>query len=220
MSPEVLSRIFEPFYTTKDPGRGTGLGLSMVFGFVQQSGGQIVADSEVGVGTTFRLYLRQSETAAALPAYVAAEASHEIATAAGETILVVEDNATIRWLVVEQLTKLHYRVVEADCAAIALQKLAQFNVDLIFTDMVMPGEMNGKQLAKAARVKSPDLKVLFTSGFPESVNSSEGAKLGANDTLLKKPYRNAELAKAIRKILDQPAIERPLARDHEALESI
>jgi len=201
MEPEVLARIFEPFYTTKEPGRGTGLGLSMVFGFARQSGGHITAESTVGVGTTFRLYLPQ--TALPLEASTAGPAGQVGTAIAGEneTILVVEDNPTIRSLAATQLRALSYRVIEAEDAAAALRVLQQYEVDLLFTDVVMPGEMNGKQLATTARVRNPKLKVLFTSGFAGSGAAGEGAELKPDDLLLKKPYRRAELAKAVRDLL-------------------
>jgi CheY-like chemotaxis protein len=129
----------------------------------------------------------------------------------GETILVVEDNPTIRSLVGAQLTDLHYRVVEAEDPAAALETLAQGGIDLLFTDIVMPGSMNGKQLATAAQHRYPDLKVLFTSGFPGSGNGGDGVQLDSGDLLLKKPYRKAELAKAVRQVLDQNAA-RPQTR--------
>ncbi|MBV8837036.1 MAG: response regulator, partial [Alphaproteobacteria bacterium] len=201
MGPQVLARIFEPFYTTKEPGRGTGLGLSMVFGFARQSGGHITAESQVGVGTTFRLYLPQA--ALPLQAASAGAAATDGAAVAGEneTILVVEDSPTIRLLVTGQLRALGYRVIEAEDAASALRTLKQYEVDLLFTDVVMPGEMNGKQLATAARARNPKLKVLFTSGFAGSGGFGDGADLEPGDLLLKKPYRRAELAKAVRDLL-------------------
>jgi PAS domain S-box-containing protein len=209
MPPEVLSHIFEPFYTTKDPGRGTGLGLSMVFGFVRQSGGHIAAESKVGVGTTFRLYLPCTAGEFDQVTLVPAAPENTSAGARGETILVVEDNPTIRTLVGAQLTQLQYRVVQAEDAAAALERLAQGGVDLLFTDIVMPGTMNGKQLATAAQRRCPELKVLFTSGFPGSGSGGDGIELDSSDLLLKKPYRETELAKAVRHVLDQSAA-RPL----------
>lgn len=205
MPPEVLSHIFEPFYTTKDPGRGTGLGLSMVFGFVRQSGGHITADSKVGVGTTFRLYLPCSGAVFDQVTLVPTAPDNASAGMPGETILVVEDNPAIRSLAGAQLRELRYRVIEAEDAAAALDTLAQSGVDLLFTDIVMPGSMNGKQLATAAQRRYSELKVLFTSGFPGSGNSAEGVQLDSSDVLLKKPYRKAELAKAVRDALDQTA---------------
>lgn len=205
MPPEVLSRIFEPFYTTKDPGRGTGLGLSMVFGFVRQSGGHVAAESIVGVGTTFRLYLPLGSSAFDDATLAPALPESEARVAPTETILVVEDNATIRSLVAAQLTALDYRVLEAEDATAALEELTQADVDLLFTDVVMPGTMNGKQLATEAQGLFPKLKVLFTSGFAGSASFSDGVKLDANDALLKKPYRKAELAQAVRCALDQNA---------------
>jgi PAS domain S-box-containing protein len=200
MPPDVLSQIFEPFFTTKGPGEGTGLGLSSVFGFMRQSGGDVTAYSEVGIGTTFKLYLPRAEAAPDVcePVVVmhasAAAASHE-------TILVVEDNPTVRAMVVKQLSELGYAVMEAENAMDALECLSRAHVDLMFTDMVMPGGINGKQLAWVARLKYPDLKILFTSGFPGTADV-QTPQLEPTDVLLRKPYRKLDLACAVRDMLD------------------
>jgi PAS domain S-box-containing protein len=200
MPPEVLSRIFEPFFTTKPAGVGTGLGLSTVFGFVRQSGGHINAYSEVGIGTTFKFCLpRTEEHARDARPYTAAPGLVPDRTHS-ETVLVVEDNPEIRLLVVAQLGDLGYRAVAADDVFDALEKLDSTGADLLFTDMVMPGAMNGKQLATIAGFKHPGLKVLFTSGFPGTADFP-GTQLEPDDVLLKKPYRKAELGRAIRAIL-------------------
>jgi PAS domain S-box-containing protein len=200
MPPDVLGRIFEPFFTTKGSDHGTGLGLSTVLGFLRQSGGHIHADSEVGIGTTFTLYLPRAAAqddrgeGAPTPAAPAAPGATE------EIILVVEDNPGIRSMVAAQLRDLGYRVLQAENALEALEQL-DGDVDLLFTDIVMPGGTNGKQLATIARLKRPDLKVLFTSGFPGAPDCG-GAALEPTDVLLKKPYRKWELAKAIRDALE------------------
>jgi CheY-like chemotaxis protein len=210
MPPDVLSRIFEPFFTTKAPGLGTGLGLSTVFGFVRQSGGHINAYSEVGIGTTFKLYLPRADERAVEPEPHAAAPALVPDKIPAETILVVDDNPDIRQMVAAQLTDIGYQVVEADDAFDALERLETTHVDLLFTDMVMPGEMNGKQLATIARFKHPGLKVLFTSGFPGTPDFP-GTQLEPGDRLLKKPCRKADLARTVREILDGADGEEPPA---------
>jgi PAS domain S-box-containing protein len=197
--PEVVARVFEPFFTTKEAGKGTGLGLSMVFGFVKQSGGHVNVYSEVGEGTTFRLYLRRADAAAA-PAAQPMQASP--ADGGSETILVVEDNEGIRRAVRRQLMQLGYRVIEAENAAEAQVALAAEPVVLLFTDIVMPGEMDGVELARTAMAKWPGLKVVLTSGFPESRLSGNG-EAPAGLRLLSKPYRRDELARVLREALDE-----------------
>jgi PAS domain S-box-containing protein len=201
MSLELVDRIFEPFFTIKEAGKGTGLGLSMVYGFVKQSGGHISVYSELGKGTTFKLFLPL-----AAPAKAGLDgkdgAPHELAQpTGGEIILAVDDNAAVRSTVVRQLRGLGYDVREADGPQTALDILnGADKVDLLFTDMVMPGGINGKELATKAREKRPDLKVLFTSGFPGAALTNSG-ELDRCDALLSKPYRKHELAKAIHEIL-------------------
>jgi PAS domain S-box-containing protein len=197
--PELLSRVFEPFFTTKEAGKGTGLGLSMVFGFVKQSGGHISVYSEASVGTTFRLYLPREyrpETEA--------EVARVIAPAVGgtETVLLVEDNAAMRKVAHRQLTELGYRVFEADGATAALEAMVQQPFALMFSDVVMPGELNGIDLAQIAMARYPALKVLLTSGFPEARVTGNG-HTPPGMRLLNKPYRRAELARAVREILDE-----------------
>jgi CheY-like chemotaxis protein len=201
MPPEVLSRIFEPFFTTKPVGKGTGLGLSMVYGFVKQSRGHITAYSEVGKGTTFKLYLPvASVEIEALPLARAPKSAKVPAT--NSVILAVDDNAEVRAAVVGQLRDLGYRVREADNAHTALEILdSTETIDLLFTDVIMPGGVNGKDLATKAKAKRPDLKVLFTSGFP-SASLTNGTELDADDVLLSKPYRKHDLAKAVHEMLE------------------
>jgi len=197
MPQEVLNRIFEPFFTTKEVGRGTGLGLSMVFGFIRQSGGHIKVYSEVGHGTSMRLYLPRSKTAAQADA--APDAGARQAGPAGqERILVVEDNDAIRQLALGQLARLGYLALEADGGAAALAVLkSDAPIDLLFTDVVMPGGISGHALAEEARRLRPGLKVLFTSGFPGAllIDAQGGRMIG-------KPYRMQELAVRIREALD------------------
>jgi CheY-like chemotaxis protein len=199
MPADVLSRIFEPFFTTKGPGEGTGLGLSMVYGFIKQSGGHIGAYSEVGRGSAFKLYLpvdRDSNDVSDLAA-IADEAplAHD-----GEVVLAVDDNADVRAAVAAYLRELGYRVETAENAEMAMQKIrTPAKIDLLFTDVIMPGGINGKELAEAARQVRPDLKVLFTSGFPG--DSLGNVELEAGAALLGKPYRRIDLARKLRAVL-------------------
>ncbi len=197
MPPELVSHIFEPFYTSKEEGKGTGLGLSMVFGFMKQSGGHINVYSEVGIGTIFRLYLPRAETGA--------EASGAIVPAAlvrgsGETVLAVEDNASLRQVVVRQLTEMGYHVLEAEDAQTALRVLESERVDLLFTDIVMPGGTSGYDIACTALSRWPAIKIVLTSGFPE--NRINGDANAPNLRLLSKPYRRDDLGRVIRDVLD------------------
>jgi PAS domain S-box-containing protein len=200
MTPEMIPRIFDPFYTTKEEGKGTGLGLSMVFGFMKQSGGHINVDSEFGVGATFRLYLPRSLEAAD---DMAAPLKTEATRTGGETLLVVEDNAALRRVAVRQLKELGYQVIEAESADAAIAAMERENIDLLFTDVVMPGKFDGFALARYANALRPHMKVAFTSGFPETnVKGNFGAPVSAA-RILTKPYRRDELAKAIRQALDR-----------------
>jgi PAS domain S-box-containing protein len=197
IDPETLKRVFEPFFTTKEVGKGTGLGLSMVFGFMKQSGGHVQVYSEVGAGTTVRLYLpdiaEKSSTGvepAAHPATPRAEGR--------EVVLAVEDNERLRRILVKQLHELGYEVVEAEAGPPALEILrGDRPIDLLLTDIVMPGGMNGHELAQEAVQLRPDLKVLYTSGFPEAA-FGENSELASGEILLSKPYRKSELAQKVR----------------------
>jgi PAS domain S-box-containing protein len=201
MSEEVRRRAFEPFFTTKATGAGSGLGLSMVYGFVKQSGGNIQIYSELEQGTSVRIFL---------PLADAVQTSGELASGAAdmgamprgsETILVVEDDARVRRVTAARLRSLGYEVIEADSGAAAFPLLAAHpKIAMIFTDVVMPGGMNGDELAEAALAARPDLKVLFTSGYAEPAVARQGLRAGA---WLKKPYTAAELAEKIREILRQ-----------------
>lgn len=197
IAPEVLPHIFEPFYSTKELAArpGTGLGLSTVFGFIRQSGGNIGVESKVGAGTTIRLYLPRLHEDAIAP--VASPPARK--TAGGhETVLVVEDNALVRKVVVRQIAQLGYQVIEAEDAARALAKLSAAPVELLFSDIVMPGPLNGLQLAQAARSRWPALKILLTTGFGDaSIRSAESGL-----PVLGKPYRAEQLAQALRAAID------------------
>jgi PAS domain S-box-containing protein len=198
--PNVLSRVFEPFFTTKEVGKGTGLGLSMVYGFAKQSGGHLKIYSEVGHGTTVRLYLPRARVEVVREQ--APQSAAKDATAPGETILVVEDNPSVRATVVQLLKTLRYSVLEAEDSRRAIEILStpQQKIDLLFTDIVMPGGMSGSELAKRAREIRPELKVLYTSGFTETSIRS-GNTLASTDPILSKPYRRQELAQKIREIV-------------------
>jgi PAS domain S-box-containing protein len=199
MPPEIAAKAFDPFFTTKGV-RGTGLGLSMVHGFVRQSGGHTRLYSELGRGTRIDLYLPRAAVAA-VPAAVQAlplERAHR-----GESVLVVEDNAPLRRLAVRRLEDLGYRTLEARDAAEALVVLrGAAPIDLLFTDMVMPGGMSGHELAEAAQALRPGLKILFTSGFTAIAPAEHGGPdLGR--MLLTKPYQKAALARSVRAALDR-----------------
>lgn len=193
----IVDRVFEPFFTTKEIGRGSGLGLSMVYGFTKQSNGHIKIYSEVGHGTTIKLYLPQ----AAGEARVLPDMAAPPVESGSETILVVEDDALVRNYVVAQLNSLGYAVLTAANADEALKIIdSGKTVDLLFTDVIMPGSMNGRQLSDEALKRRPSLKVLFTSGYTENAIVHHG-RLDPGVLLLAKPYRKADLARMIRQAL-------------------
>jgi PAS domain S-box-containing protein len=197
MSQDVIERAFEPFFTTKEEGHGTGLGLSQIFGWVKQSGGHIKIYSELGHGTTIKLYLPRAESE-----LEAKPAATDLGTPKGdETILVVEDNPNVRKTVVRQLHDLGYKTIEADSGARAID-LARggLKFDLLLTDVIMPGGMTGYQLADELRQEDPGLKILFTSGYTE-LAASNGSS-ASNGPLLSKPYRKQDLGRAVRAALD------------------
>ncbi|MEJ7807434.1 MAG: ATP-binding protein, partial [Telluria sp.] len=197
MNADVRAMAFEPFFTTKPVGQGTGLGLSMAYGFVKQSGGHIQLDSEPGQGTTVQIYLPRSLDAEA-PGRVVSEA---IAQGGSETVLVVEDDPDVRATAVSMLGELGYQVLQAhdgDSAWGLIGGGAQ--VDLLFTDVVMPGPVTSTELASRARAMLPALRVLFTSGYTRNALTTDG-RLDEGVTLLGKPYQRAELAKKIREVL-------------------
>ncbi len=202
MSEEVRQRAFEPFFTTKATGAGTGLGLSMVYGFVKQSGGNIQIYSEIGQGTSVRVFLPLSESAGSSAGPDAAEPREADLPGGAEIILIVEDDPRLRRVLSKRLRSLGYEVIEADSGAAAMAQLAtRPEVAMIFTDMVMPGGMTGYELAQAALAIKPDIKVLFTSGYAEPAIVRLGQKTGA---WLKKPYTADELAEKVRSVLHHP----------------
>ncbi len=200
MTPEVIARAFDPFFTTKGVGRGTGLGLSQVYGFVRQSGGHVKIQSGIGVGTTVRIYLPrhhgESEVPAAKPLAAAARQGNN-----SEVILVVEDDSRVRTLSVESLRELGYTVIEAGSPRAALAVVdGPETVTLLFTDVVMP-EMSGRELADLAQVKRPGLKVLYTTGYTRNAIVHNGM-LDPGTSLLAKPFSIEELARKVRQLLD------------------
>jgi signal transduction histidine kinase len=205
MPPEVLERTMEPFFTTKESGKGTGLGLSMVYGFAKQSGGHLNIYSEVGLGTTIRLYLARAQAADA-DAITVREPERALPRG-GEAILLVDDNEPLRRVTVRRLTALGYRVADAESGPAALSLIeAGDRFDLLFTDIGLPGGMNGIELAERARQQMPGLKVLFTTGYGNlgGANSDLASQL---EHLIRKPYRSDELAAKLRIVLapDPPA---------------
>jgi PAS domain S-box-containing protein len=200
ISKDLLDHVFEPFFTTKDVGHGTGLGLSMVYGFVKQSQGQVTINSVEGEGTTFNLYLPRC-----VQAQGRAERDNvERATApGGETILVVEDDPEVRHLSAEMLRNQGYRIVEAADGNEALNALATASrVDLLFTDVVLPGGLSGLDLAAEVRSKRPELPVLYTSGYI-NVASVDEEIFDQDMELLRKPFSKQDLATKVRRVLDR-----------------
>ncbi len=204
MTKETMSRVFEPFFTTKPPGRGTGLGLSTIYGFVKQSQGNITIYSEPGTGTTVNLYLprsidpKHSEQSASQP-------DRPIAT--NENILVVEDNRDVRALTVKRFERLGYRVVECVTGAEAKDALKNgLKVDLVFTDIMMPGGITGIDLGKWIAENRPSLPVVLTTGFAEEIAGTTTTDK-VSWTILRKPYAQKDLANVIRQVLDKHAAE-------------
>ncbi|SAK50436.1 sensor kinase/response regulator fusion protein [Caballeronia fortuita] len=199
MSPEVQERAFEPFFTTKREGQGTGLGLSMVYGFVKQSGGHVKVYSEQGHGTTLRIYLPRAREEEDLETNVEAGP----AKGGSETILVVEDDEEVRATVVELLADLGYRVLRAKDAQSALAIVESgVPIDLLFTDVVMPGPLRSTELARKARERVPGIAVLFTSGYTDNAIVHAG-RLDEGIDLLSKPYTHEALARKVRLVLGQ-----------------
>jgi len=196
MTPYVIARAFDPFFTTKPIGQGTGLGLSMVYGFVRQSGGQVRIYSEVGHGTTMCLYLPRHYGDAA-ETVAAAEPATSGHARSGKTVLVVDDEPSVRMLVTEVLEELGYIPVEASDGPSGLRMLqSDMRVDLLVTDVGLPGGINGRQLADAARTTRPDLRVLFITGYAENAIIGNG-HLAPNMGVLTKPFVMETLARRI-----------------------
>ena len=210
MTPEILAKAFEPFYTTKDPGHGTGLGLSMVHGFVKQSGGHIGIYSEAGHGTAVRIYLPRvtDAQAAASPS----STKPPMSPRGAETILLVDDNQAVRGTAARLVADLGYRVLEADGAEAAVDILTRGEpmIDLLFTDIVMPGDLDGYALARIVGERWPHIKVLLTSGFTGGRPDDKRMQVESL-RVLTKPYRKDDLARAIRATLDLAPSPRPSA---------
>ena len=201
MAPEVVEQAFEPFFTTKPEGRGTGLGLSMVYGFVKQSGGHIKIYSEVGQGTTIRLYLPRSVQSEDR----LVDINSMPVIGGSEMVLVAEDDESVRETVVAMLSDLGYRVLKAKDAQSALSIIESgMPIDLLFTDVVMPGTLKSTELARKARERMPNLAVLFTSGYSENAIVHSG-RLDDNVELLSKPYTREALARKLRHVLANAA---------------
>jgi CheY-like chemotaxis protein len=201
MNSDTVARAFEPFFTSKPPGQGTGLGLSQVYGFVKQSNGHVKIYSEIGHGTTVKIYLPRHS----MEPVVIEEPDQALAPNAEseETILVVEDDDDVRANTVEILRELGYRVVEAHDGPSALRLLErQARVDLLFTDIVLPGGMTGAQAAAQAVGLRPTLKVLFTTGYARNAIIHHG-RLDKGVRLITKPFTSADLANKVRDVLDE-----------------
>jgi len=200
MAPDVLARAFDPFYTTKPIGQGTGLGLSMVYGFAKQSEGQVRLYSEVGQGTTVRLYLPRYRGEAEKEEEPARQ-EHVPRAAGGETVLIVDDEPTVRMLVTEVLEDLGYTPIEAADSASGLKVLrSDVRIDLLITDVGLPDGMNGRQMADAARQRRPKLKVLFITGYAENAALGNGHLLPGMHVLTK-PFAINRLASRIKDIV-------------------
>jgi CheY-like chemotaxis protein len=207
MPDEVVQRAFDPFYTTKGPGRGTGLGLSQVFGFIKQSGGHIKIYSEVGQGTSVKIYLpRWTGAIGADPKSVAASPAPRAKD--HELIMLVEDDDSVRHVAVDVLRELGYTVVAAGSGGDALQLLRiQPRVDLLLTDIVMPG-MTGRALADNVLSERPELKVLYMTGYTQNAVVHNGV-LDAGVAFLPKPFTSDQLAHKVRQVLDGGGANRP-----------
>jgi CheY-like chemotaxis protein len=201
MSPTVIAHAFEPFYTTKPFGQGTGLGLSMIYGFARQSGGQIRIYSELGKGTTMCLYLPRHDQAAE-ENDVFALRTGDSPTGEGEVVLVIDDEPTIRMLISEVLEEHGYAVVEASDGPSGMRILqSAARIDLLITDVGLPNGMNGRQIAEAARQTRPGLKVLFITGYAENAVVGNG-HLDKGMLVIAKPFEMDVLARKIREIVE------------------
>jgi PAS domain S-box-containing protein len=202
MAPDIIARAFDPFFTTKPIGMGTGLGLSMIYGFVRQSGGQVRIYSEVGKGTMVCLYFPRHAGEAA-PADVGVEFAAVASAGQGQTVLVVDDEPTVRMLVTDVLSELGYRSIEASDGVAGLKILqGTARIDLLITDVGLPGGLNGRQMADAARQFRPDLKVLFITGYAENAVLSHG-HLAPGMHVLTKPFAIERLAARMTELLSE-----------------
>ena len=212
MPAEIMEHIFEPFFTTKDVDKGTGLGLSMVYGFVKQSGGHIKVYSELGFGTTFKIYLPR------IHQVEAKGIDRKLGPVVGgsETILIVEDDLAVQAIAVDIISSLGYKVLKANDGRSALSILQSgIPVDLVFTDVVMPGPVQSPELARQAKALLPGIAVLFTSGYTQNAIVHAG-KLDEGVELIGKPYRREELARKIRQVLEFVKAENPARSEQES----
>ena len=204
MTPDVMARAFDPFFTTKPTGQDTGLGLSMIYGFVQQSGGHVRLRSEVGQGTTVAIYLPRHLEALGHEQDADAAADLSAATASA-VVLVVEDEPGVRMVIVDVLAELGYTVLEAKDGQSGLLVLeSRTRIDLLVTDVGLPGGMNGRQLADAARQRRPDLKVLFVTGYAENAALGSGP-LEHGMQVMAKPFAMNVFAARVQGIIGEPA---------------
>ena len=202
MPPEIVERVFDPFFTTKPAGQGTGLGLSMVYGFAKQSDGLARIYSEVGVGTTVKIYLPRHHGKSEEDDEES-ESAELPRSGSGETVLVVDDEPTIRMLIGDTLGDLGYGAIEAADAASGLKLLkSDVKIDLLITDVGLPGEMSGKDMVDAARATRPDLKVLFITGYAENAAITNG-HLDPGMQVMSKPFSMEKLAARIRSIIEE-----------------
>ena len=198
MPAEIVQRVFEPFFTTKEVGQGSGLGLSMVYGFVKQSGGHVSIYSRVGQGTCVKLYLPRAPSSPVgrekqSPGVVPEDLGNKV-------VLVVEDEARLRKVAVKMLDRLGLQTMQAETAKDALELLADTHVDVLFTDIELPGGMNGTELAEAAQRLDPNIKVLFTTGYARETTRHERG-LHERAPWLLKPYSHQELARELKALL-------------------
>jgi PAS domain S-box-containing protein len=206
MSREIMQRAFDPFFTTKPEGQGTGLGLSQVFGFIKQSSGHVKLYSEVGQGTTVKLYIPKASGDNVRVLDPAAD--EQAPDGSDETVLVVEDDEDVRAAAAAMICELGYSVITADGPEQALNVLEERPVNLVFTDVVMPGPITSRELADRARTLQPAVKVLFTSGYTQNA-VVHGGRLDDGVELISKPYRRQQLARRLRRLLARPTGEEP-----------
>ncbi|MGH6907669.1 MAG: ATP-binding protein, partial [Aestuariivirga sp.] len=209
MSPELLEKVFQPFFTTKEQGKGSGLGLAMVYGFIKQSGGHINVYSEVGHGTSVKMYLpRKFAEGEVMPEITGAAVEAVAETVAvtpprGPKILVVEDQEAVRAVACGFLEDFGYTIVEAEDGLQALARLQEHSdIDLMFSDVVMPGGLNGFDLAQAARGIRPELKIVHTSGYPKGAMVHQEEPRFREGFIIMKPYRREDLQKIIKDALE------------------
>ena len=199
MAPETLTRALEPFFTTKDVGHGSGLGLAMIYGFAKQSGGDVALESEEGRGTTVNLYLPRAVKTARL---VQKEKKQAVLPGGGETILVIEDDPDVRKLIIHMLQEMTYIVIDVPDVAGARDVLdGRDRVDLVLSDVILPGGTSGPQFADQMKERRPGLKFIFMSGYSPEAAMGAGF-LTSGNTLLKKPFQRQQLAAAVREGFD------------------